>query len=277
MKIGKAQMRHRAWLAAVLLIGCSSTGVGNPGIGKTDQRLIDDGTAALDAGDTASSLNSLATLALRDSALFVDDDSVAALVAERTPLYFEPAGCLVTTRDGASVTFTFDGCRTGAFGLIELNGEMVASYAIDESSVGVSLSTSPELELGGTRIILESENLLTLSGSSSTLVGNGRYQAMRRVGPDIDHTSTYQATYESDSQCLHLDGTATTLFDGDEGVETSLSDYLRCGPRGTCPTSGELVLTRLPDRDRTLTLQFDDDSSAWVPELELDAELDCRE
>jgi len=269
--------RYRAWLAAALLIGCSSTGVGNPGIGKTDQRLIDDGTSALDAGDTASSLNSLATLALRDSALFVDDETVAALVEARTPLYFEPAGCLVTARDAASVTFTFDGCRTGAFGLLEVNGEMVATYTVDESSVGVSLRTNPELELGGTRIILESENLLTTDGSSSTLVGNGRYQAVRPLGPDIDHTSTYQATYESNSQCLHLDGTATTLFDGDAGVETSLSDYLRCGPRGTCPSSGELVLTRLPDRDRTLTLQFDDDDTAWVPQLEANAQLDCRE
>lgn len=271
------KLRHRFWFAAALLIGCSSTGVGNPGIGKTDQRLIDDGTAALDAGDTASSINSLATLALRDSALFVDEETVASLVEERTPLYFEPAGCLVTARDAATVTFTFDGCRTGAFGLIELNGEMVATYAIDESSVGISLATSPELELGGTRIVLESENLFTTSGASSTLVGNGRYRAMRPLGADIDHTSTYQATYESDTQCLHLDGTATTLFDGDAGVETSLSDYLRCGPRGTCPTSGELILTRLPDRDRTLTLQFDDDGSAWVPELEANAELDCRE
>lgn len=272
MKLG-----HRSVFVFVLLVGCSSTGVGNPGIGQADQRLIDDGASALDAGDTASSLNSLATLGLRDPALFVDEQTVAMLVEERTPLYFEPAGCLVTSRDVATVTLTFDGCRTGAFGLIEINGEMVATYSIDESSVGVSLATNPELELGGTRIVLESENLLTLSGSSSTLVGNGRYRAIRPLGPDIDHTSTYQATYESNTQCLHLDGTATTLFDGDAGVETSLTDYLRCGPRGTCPTTGELILTRLPDRDRTLTLVFDGDRTARVPELGTDATLDCRE
>lgn len=270
-------LRPRSLLSVILLIGCSSTGVGNPGIGQTDQRLIDDGTSALEAGDTASSLNSLATLALRDSELFVDEQTVATLVAERTPLYFEPAGCLVTSRDAATVAFSFDGCRTGAFGLIELNGEMVATYSIDESSVGISLTTNPELELGGTRIVLESENLLTLSGSSSTLVGNGRYQAMRPLAPDIDHTSTYLATYESNTQCLHLDGTATTLFDAEAGVETSLTDYLRCGPRNTCPTSGKLILTRLPDRDRTLTLQFDGDRTAWVPELGTNAQLTCRE
>jgi len=86
---------------------------------------------------------------------------------------------------------------------------MVATCAIDESSVGISLATSPELELGGMRIVLESEDLLTTSGSSSTFVGNGRYRAVRPLGPDIDHTSTYQATYESNTQCLHLDGTAT--------------------------------------------------------------------
>ena len=271
------KIANRSWPAALLFIACSSTGVGNPGIGRTDQRLIDDGTAALDAGDTASSINSLATLALRDSTLFVDEQAVAALVAERTPLYFEPAGCLVTTREDATVTFSFDGCRTGAFGLIELNGEMVATYAIEESSIGITLATSPELELGGTRILLESENLLTTTESSSTLVGNGRYQAFRPLGPDIDHTSTYQARYESNTQCLQLEGTATTLFGADTGVETSLSDYLRCGPRGTCPTSGELILTRLPDRERTLTLEFDADRTAWVPELQTDADLDCRE
>ena len=271
------RLGHRFWLAVVLLTGCSSTGVGNPGIGQADQRLINDGTSALDAGDTASSINSLTTLAVRDPALFIDEQTVATLVEQRTPLYFEPAGCLVTSRDSASVTFSFDACRTGAFGLIALSGEMVATYSVDESSVGVSLATSPELELGTTRIVLESESLLTLNGSSSTLVGNGRYQAMRPLAPDIDHTSTYQATYESNTQCLHLDGTATTLFDADAGVETSLTDYLRCGPRGTCPTSGELILTRLPDRDRTLTLEFDDDRSAWVPELGTDVQLTCRE
>jgi len=277
MKSGTMKLRYRSWFAAALLFGCASTGVGNPGIGETDQRLIDDGTAALDAGDTASSLNSLATLALRDSAPFVDEETVASLVEEQTPLYFEPAGCLVTARDAATVSFSFDGCRTGAFGLIELNGEMVATYEVGDASVGITLETSPELELGGTRIILESQTLFTTSEASSTLIGNGRYQAVRPLGPDIDHTSTYQATYESNTQCLHLDGTATTLFDGDAGVETSLSDYLRCGPRGTCPASGELILTRLPDRDRTLTLEFDDDRTARVPELEADVELDCRE
>jgi len=70
---------------------------------------------------------------------------------------------------------------------------------------------------------------------------------------------------------------SATLFDGDAGVQTSLSDYLRCGPRGTCPTSGELILTRLPDGGRTRTLQFDDDRTAWVPDLEANAELDGRE
>lgn len=270
-------LRHRALLSTALLIGCSSTGVGNPGLSQKDQRLIEDGTSALDAGDTASSLNSITTLALRDSALFVDEQTVATLVEQRTPLYFEPAGCLVTSRDTATVTFSFDGCRTGAFGLIELNGEMSATYSIDESSVAISLATNPALELGGTEIVLESENLLTVGAESSTLVGNGRYQATRPQLPDIDHASAYLATYESNTQCLHLDGTATTLFDGEAGVETSLTDYLRCGPRGTCPTSGELILTRLPDRDRTLTLQFDDDGTAWVPELEADVELSCRE
>ena len=269
-------LRQCALLSAALLIGCSSTGVGNPGINQTDQRLIDDGTSALDAGDTASSLNSITTLALSDAALFVDEQTVASLVEERTPLYFEPAGCLVTSRDAATVTFSFDGCRTGAFGLIELNGEMVATYSIEESSVGISLATSPELQLGTMAIVLESDNLLTVGAESSTLVGNGRYQATRPQLPDIDHTSTYVASYESNTQCLHLDGTATTLFDGETGVETSLTDYLRCGPRGTCPTSGELILTRLPDRDRTLTLQFDDDRTARVPELNKDVKLSCR-
>jgi hypothetical protein len=150
----------------------------------------------------------------------------------------------VTTRTGDTVTFDFQGCATGAFGLVALQGQLVATYGVTTpGSVDVQVSTpSP-----------------------------------RPVRPDIDHAASYLATYDTTSRCLTLAGSSTTTFATGTGVESSLGNYLRCGPSGTCPSSGTLTLTALPDRTPTLTLEYDGDTTARAVDRGVDVTLSCSE
>lgn len=266
-------------LEALLLVasGCTSTGVGNPGIvSQQDQALIAAGSDAMEAGDTASALTSIPTLALTDPAQLVDPESAASVAETRTPLFFEPSGCLATTRDATSVTFDFQGCRTGAFGLSELTGQLVATYRVDTSGTIDVSASAVEFQVGPARVDLEAQSFLTIAQERRTLVWNGSYKAVRPLRPDIEHQTTYSAAYDTNTQCLTLDGSATTVFDTGSGVESSITGYLRCGPRGTCPLEGTLALTVLPARDRSLTLQYTGDASARIQGRDAEVELECR-
>jgi hypothetical protein len=269
-------MKSALKLVLLATSACTSTGVGNPGIGKQDQALIVDGSDAMEAGDTSSALTSISTLALTEPAQLVDSEAAAGIAETRTALYFEPAGCLVTTREVATVTFDFQGCRTGAFGLSELTGQLVATYGLDTpGTIDVSVATV-DFEIGRARVELQAQSFLTIAEDKRTLVWNGSYRAVRPLRPDIDHQTTYVATYDTSTQCLTLDGSATTLFDTGHGVETSITDYLRCGPRGTCPLGGTLALTALPARDRSLTLHYNGDATARIQGRDSEVQLECR-
>ena len=270
----------RHLLLVVAAVGCAGTGVGNPQLDENEQALIESGSDAMDAGDTASALVAASTLALSDPALLVDGVAVATLVETRAPLYFEPAECLVTTRVDNEVTFDFQGCRTGAFGLSSLDGELVATYSVETpGSVDVTIATRPSAPLGVglAEVTLEANASFSVSDSTRTVVWNGSYDAERPLRPTIHHDASYSAAYDTETRCLSLAGSATTRFSEGNGVELELGDYERCGPAGTCPSRGTLTLTELPDRERTLTLEFDGDDTAWLREREFNIPLACGE
>lgn len=262
----------------VLLLGtcaCNSTGVGNP-LTKREQALIYDGNDAMDAGDTSSALTSVPTLALFDPSQFLDSAVAAELAETRTGLYFQPAGCVVTSREDSTVTFDFQGCRTGAFGLTELTGQLRATYtAASSGTIDVS-ANADDFEVGASRVTLQAQSFLTIAQEKRTLVWNGNYKAIRPLRPDIDHQTAYAATYDANTQCLTLEGSATTLFPTGVGVESSITGYVRCGPRGSCPREGTLALTVLPDRDRSLTLEYDGRAQAMLRGRDIDVDLNCE-
>ena len=271
-------MNRRSMLLLVAGVGCAGTGVGNPQLDERDRALVDSGNDAMHAGDTASALVSAATVALNDPELLVDAVAVATLVETRAPLYFEPADCLVMTRADDAVTFDFQRCRTGAFGLASLEGELVAIYSVAApGSVEVAISTPAPFGVGLAEVTLAAQASFTVSESTRTVVWNGSYHAERPVRPALDHEASYSATYDTETHCLSLAGSATTTFAEGNGVELVLGDYERCGPVDTCPSRGTLTLTRLPDRDRTLTLEFDGDETAWLRERGADVQLACGE
>ena len=271
-------MKPRALLIPLLActLGCGSTGVGNPGIGGKDQQLVTRGHDALSAGDTGSSLNLIPVLALRGDPAVEDTAAVVNLVVERTAMFFEPTGCLSATADGASVTFTFDGCTSTDFTDDRLTGTLEATYElVPPRSVDIALATEPTLSVGASEVTFTSQSLATLRGEEKTLNWAGRYQSSRPDEPDLDTQGSYVATRDEASGCLLLEGTATTTFADGSQLESTVSEYQRCGPRGMCPVQGELALTSLPDRDRSLALAYDGDESAFVDALQSDATVQC--
>jgi hypothetical protein len=195
-------------MTVLIAASCNSTGAGNPSIGQAEQLLVDDGNEAMAAGDTASSLVSLASLALRGQGDLTDAETAASTAEERTSLFFEPAGCLSSSREGAVVTFSFDGCRTGAFGLLEMQGSMVATYDIAGTNLGIELVSEPGLSIGRSDITLTSQSFVTFGLVSTTVVWNGRYQVVRPLLPDIDHEASYSSVFDSNTHCLPTIDTA---------------------------------------------------------------------
>ena len=248
---------HGRWLVFTMVFGCSSTGVGNP-LTASEQSLLVLGEDATSAGDTASSLVSVPIVALSDTASLTVAEDLSSGAETRTPLYYQPKGCLVTTRNGATVTFDFQGCRTGALGVgAEVHGQLVAAYTLTPGSeMGVTISTPSTLTLALVPVTLTAETSFTANGTTRSLVWSGAYHADRLLRPPIDHEASYQAMYDTSTQCLSLSGSATTTLATGDGVESVLSDYVRCGTRTACPQSGMLTLTRLPNRTESIVVDY---------------------
>lgn len=258
-------MRKLLVLGALVFGGClnpqDSTGVGNPGLTQTEQALVDDGDEGTKSGDLASSLVSIPMLAVKP----VDsDDLKAATSAEAgTPGLFP--GCVTATRSMSVVSFVFSSC-TGRFGLSGLSGTMTATYSLKPTgALGIRVETMPGFGIDTLSrdgrplridVTLTANAELSFAAALRKIVWNGDYLA--RVGAiTVTHKPSYTASVDIDTQCVSLNGVATT--NGDKppfAVETTITGYVRCGPKNVCPNAGGKVThTRLSDGAQ-LTIEF---------------------
>lgn len=256
------------WIAAAL--GCAgkaqdSTGVGNPGLTTQEQALYDDGEEGRKAGDTASLLVSI-PLATLTKAAHVETPDLAAAVGEAArDFYFQPAGCVATTRAANVVTFTFTDC-TYKLGALRVNGVLEATYragpvagsiTVDARNVGPFAIEGFDKLLRPVSIdvTIEAKTQIEFVDETTKKVDwQGTYTA--KLGDfTLDHRPSYRATIETDVNCFGLAGNATTTING-RGVETTFSSYRRCGGPKACPQAGGTFELRRIPKGLTLAVEF---------------------
>lgn len=170
------------------------------------------------------------------------DDEVAEKLRTNPGLFFEPAGCLTSTRSGNTITHVFADC-TGPYGLVHYNGTVTTTYAREPGKLTITNDASG-FELNGATISGSRVVVYTRQGSVVSKTRTGNWTGSTAKGKAIDHQANFVTTYDTATRCLTRDGSAETTIGG-RSHERTLDDYKRCGiGLGGCPESGTLTLSR---------------------------------
>lgn len=82
-----------------------------------------DAQSGTDSVESTSTTQALLSMTADVTAGSVGEQMAATNAAQNSGSFFQPAGCVVTQRAGATVAYTFTNC-TGPYGLVNLNGAM---------------------------------------------------------------------------------------------------------------------------------------------------------
>jgi len=204
--------------------------------------LTEESGESSEAGDASNTLASIPAASITSPGQLASGET-AALAASAGPTFFKPAGCVTVTRQGAVVTYEFSGC-TGPFGLVSVNGKLIATFSPAGPGVLKFVEQSQDLVVGKTPITQSATGTITFSGSKRLVTWNGTYSGTTARGKAIKHTGSYSGGYDAATGCIDLDGNATTSI-GLRGVKTTTTGYKRCGPGGVCPLAGTITATGL--------------------------------
>lgn len=269
------------WSAITTLAapGCSSTGVGNPGLKTEEQALVDDGNEGNSAGDTASSIVSIPALAISAPSELADPATAAATATFSTKFF--TGGCATADHVAGSavVTYTFTNC-TGALGLAQLKGQLVATFTPAPTGGGMRVAiTSSGLTLNGIAVTQSATATLSFVGAARKIVWDGKYDSFTRKGLPVSHAASY--TIEVDSSCVSLDGSSSTTLGSGAATRTfttTIAGYRRCGTRVHCPESGDVTLDT--PKGLKLLVHFEGGPHALVSNLadgrSIDIALSCE-
>jgi hypothetical protein len=216
---------------------------------KESQLLDDDAEAAESDEDLEMGLDEpLSGATELDPGSFAEgasDEDVFEKVRNNVGRFFEPAGCITSTREGNVVTHVFHGCR-GPHDLAEFRGTITSTYVREPGKLTVTHETDGfainGASITGKRVVVYARN-----GSLVTKSRNGSWSGTTAKGTPITHEANFVTTWDSSSRCITRDGVAHVSVGG-RAFERTIEGYERCGVgRGGCPKSGELTLSRTKD------------------------------
>jgi hypothetical protein len=176
----------------------------------------------------------------------VDVASLAEAAAERArtgaAAFFQPAGCLVSTRAGNVVTHVFTGC-TGPAGLVNFTGTVVATWSRTAAGVQV-VHRATGFALNGARVDHEATLAYAVVNGVYTRTRTASSTGTTATGRPIVHQAEYTTTYDATTRCIRRDGASQTTI-GALAFSRGVTGYERCGVGlGGCPTRGTITLVR---------------------------------
>ena len=248
-------------LLAIAAVGCKKDDADDDeSLGTSESLLIEDDSEASEADDeleagideplSGGSEADPGTLAEGTS-----DDDALEKVRTNAGKFFQPAGCIVSTRTGNKIEHVFTKC-TGPYGLKEFNGTITSTYVradgkltITHEATGFTINGA---SISGSRVVV-----YTKSGAVITKTRTGNWTGTTAKGKPISHQASFVTTYDAASKCATRDGSAQTTIGG-RAFERVVTGYKRCGiGKGGCPDSGSIVLSRTKGGETaSVTLTF---------------------
>lgn len=221
----------------------------------------DEADSAEDADESAvvTSSESALTTELSDEVaqpMSATPSDLATAASMRVASHVQPAGCLTTTVNGATVTYVFNDC-TGPYGMVHVTGTVTAVYSRPAGGGVQAVISGTGVKVNNAVVDLNSTVNATQANGVKTanVVSNATGTGPR--GGKIDRDGTYTMTWNATTECVTVDGTWTTKA----GLRTSttvVAGYQRC--KGTCPAAGGTI-TNTTGRV-VITLTYDGSATA---------------
>lgn len=232
-----------------------SSGTGTEQVSSEEQALVSDGTEVEQASSLASELAAIPTLAISAE----PSPEEAAEAQSAATAFFQPEGCLTVAQSGNVVTYTFDHC-TGPWGLIELNGQEIATFTPGDQAGSLALELhSADLTANAAPLDLDAVAQVTFPEGGKQIAWTGHLA----VGLADGLTGTLDADllWMVDAQdCRTTNGGATGSV-GERGLTATFEELSRCGGSGTCAAGSITVETAM---GLSATLELDGTATATI-------------
>jgi hypothetical protein len=192
----------------------------------------------------------------------------AQVVEELSALYFTPGDCVDIVRDGANLSYTFDGC-TGRIGNHTLDGQLSVSFVDVPDAIGFNIA-SDGLQVDGVDAELDANGTYYSHGDVKFVEFISEHTLRGRIPVQGNFNGTLY--WVAGSDCLTTNAMGQNKS-GDLAVGVDIAGYTRCGQR--CPRNG--VITANND-ETTWTLTFDGSDRASLVSTagqNSDVALDC--
>lgn len=219
----------------------------------------EDADESVNVTSTESALTSTLTDDLAQPASATGDD-LAAAAATRIGARLQPQGCVVATRNGNTVTYVVTNC-TGPYGLVTLNGTIVAVYTPQAGGGVKAVVTSTGFKANAATFDLNATVLASETNGVKKAEVTAQSDGTGPRGGTFTRDGAYTATYDTVAQCVTLDGTWQTKAGLRQG-STVVAGYKRC--KGSCPAAGGTI-THTNSRTSAVTLTYDGSATAnWT-------------
>ncbi|MCC6554037.1 MAG: hypothetical protein IT372_13595 [Polyangiaceae bacterium] len=250
--------RHLALGLSGLLLAASLTGCLRKQDDEADQQLAEDAAALSWEGSKSSGLGR-AVLSPVQAADTQDADTAASSYETRPVAGFYPAGCVSSTRSGASVHVQFDDC-TGPFGLVHLSGGIDAAFSLRDGTLHAELVDSGDLTVQGNPVDYAASTDITIDAAGYVLAWNASWDGTTGGGEPFAHDSDLDIAADPDTGCVTLGGTSSGSV-SDRGMDSVIEGYSVCPAE--CPSAGRITSTGKKS-GRTVVVEFDGSTRAQV-------------
>jgi hypothetical protein len=229
-------------------------------LGSNESQLVEDDAEASSTDDDVEAgldqpLSGATTADPETPASGATDDELLEKARTNPGLFFQPAGCIVSTRAANVITHVFTNC-TGPYGLVQFNGTVTSTYVREPNKLTIT-HVADGFKINGATISGSRTIVYSLAGTVLSKTRTGDWSGTTAKGNPISHKASFVTTFDVAARCITRDGTAETTIGG-RSYSRSIDGYKRCGiGRLGCPESGVVTLSRTKDGTTlTLTIEF---------------------
>lgn len=236
-------------LAAVVLTGC---------LNVEEEFATAAVTSSLEAARKQSAAREVFDVA--DDACEFTAAQAAAEAASRPNVSLFPEGCATKTADGFALHVEYDGC-TGAFGKVQLNGGLDATFHADNCALTADIVDSGNLTANYQAFRYAASAEIDVLPGSREVALNSRWSGTTAKGKPIKQTANWDIRFDAET-CIDMTGHA----DGDvDGTPYTLDVAKLAMCPGACPSAGTVVAAWEGEyREREVTVAFDGTNVARV-------------